>query len=126
MSILLTEIKKKYDELGELIQVLSKEKEIADCSINWIPVFFNILQSKYGLSMADIVSMDRCEPIIECRQVYVYLRSKIDKRPNKLLGMEISRDRSTITTTLQTVERYIETNDEKFMRVYNDFKHLLQ
>lgn len=124
MSILIAEIKRKYDELGELIKVLSNEKKIDDINLNWIPLFVNIMNDNYGISMADIISKDKCEPIIQCRQIYVFFRHKIDKKAKTRIGKEIGRDHSTIVSTIKTVEKYIESNDEKFMKVYWNFEHL--
>lgn len=123
---ILNQLKKKHKEMGELIDVLSKQKDISELKLNWITSFLSIMSEKYNLKMEDLISKDKCEPIIQCRQSYVYLRYINDKKPKKSIGREINRDHSTICSTVICVTRYIETEDEKFMSVFNNFKHLLK
>ena len=120
----LEEIKKKYTELGELIAVLEKESTIYATSNNWRVLFFEIAISTYGISMNDLKQKNRSETIVMVRQIFMFLLRQNDRLYYAEIGRMLQKDHSTVMWGVNKSSEYIQVNDHRFMRVYENFKHL--
>ena len=120
----LEEIKKKYTELGELIDVLEKESTIYATSNNWRVLFFEIAISTYGISMNDLKQKNRSETIVMVRQIFMFLLRQNDRLYYAEIGRMLQKDHSTVMWCVNKSIEYIQVNDYRFMRVYDNFKHL--
>ena len=120
----LEEIKKKYSELGELIAVLEKESTIYATSNNWRVLFFEIAISTYGISMNDLKQKNRSETIVMVRQIFMFLLRQNDRLYYAEIGRMLQKDHSTVMWGVYKSIEYIQVNDHRFMRVYENFKHL--
>ena len=120
----LEEIKKKYTELGELIAVLEKESTIYATSNNWRVLFFEIAISTYCISMNDLKQKNRSETIVMVRQIFMFLLRQNDRLYYAEIGRMLHKDHSTVMWGVKKSIEYIQVNDHRFMRVYENFKHL--
>ena len=116
--------KKNHKEIGELIAILENESEIYATSSNWRILFMEIAKATYGITFEDLKIQNRSETILLVRQIFMYLA-----RTNEMLGYKkiaslLDKDHSTCIWGVKKVKSYIEVEDQRFMDVYNNFKHL--
>ena len=121
---ILEQIKQKHKEIGELIAILENESEIYATSSNWRILFMEIAKATYGITFEDLKIQNRSETILLVRQIFMYLA-----RTNEMLGYKkianlLDKDHSTCIWGVKKVKSYIEVEDQRFMDVYNNFKHL--
>jgi len=121
---ILEQIKQKHKEMGELIAILENESEIYATSSNWRILFMEIAKATYGITFEDLKIQNRSEPILLVRQIFMYLA-----RTNEMLGYKkiaslLDKDHSTCIWGVKKAKSYIEVEDQRFMDVYNNFKHL--
>ena len=121
---ILEQIKQKHKEMGELIAILENESEIYATSSNWRILFMEIAKATYGITFEDLQMKNRSETILLVRQIFMYLA-----RTNEMLGYKkiaslLDKDHSTCIWGVKKVKSYIEVEDQRFMDVYNNFKHL--
>ena len=121
---ILEQIKKNHKEMGELIAILENESEIYATSSNWRILFMEIAKATYGITFEDLKIQNRSETILLVRQIFMYLA-----RTNEMLGYKkiaslLDKDHSTCIWGVKKVKSYIEVEDQRFMDVYNNFKHL--
>ena len=121
---ILDQIKQKHKEIGELIAILENESEIYATSSNWRILFMEIAKATYGITFEDLKIQNRSETILLVRQIFMYLA-----RTNEMLGYKkianfLDKDHSTCIWGVKKVKSYIEVEDQRFMDVYNNFKHL--
>ena len=121
---ILDQIKQKHKEIGELIAILENESEIYATSSNWRILFMEIAKATYGITFEDLKIQNRSETILLVRQIFMYLA-----RTNEMLGYKkianlLDKDHSTCIGGVKNVKSYIEVEDQRFMDVYNNFKHL--
>jgi chromosomal replication initiation ATPase DnaA len=121
---ILEQIKKNHKEIGELIAILENESEIYATSSNWRILFMEIAKATYGITFEDLKIQNRSETILLVRQIFMYLA-----RTNEMLGYKkiaslLDKDHSTCIWGVKKVKSYIEVEDQRFMDVYNNFKHL--
>ena len=121
---ILDQIKQKHKEIGKLIAILENESEIYATSSNWRILFMEIAKATYGITFEDLKIQNRSETILLVRQIFMYLA-----RTNEMLGYKkianlLDKDHSTCIWGVKKVKSYIEVEDQRFMDVYNNFKHL--
>ena len=121
---IIDQIKQKHKEIGELIAILENESEIYATSSNWRILFMEIAKATYGITFEDLKIQNRSETILLVRQIFMYLA-----RTNEMLGYKkianlLDKDHSTCIWCVKKVKSYIEVEDQRFMDVYNNFKHL--
>ena len=121
---ILEQIKQKHKEIGELIAILENESEIYATSSNWRILFMEIAKATYGITFEDLQMKNRSEPILIVRQIFMYLA-----RTNEMLGYKniaklLNKDHATCIWGVKKAKSYIEVEDQRFMDVYNNFKHL--
>jgi chromosomal replication initiation ATPase DnaA len=121
---IIDQIKQKHKEMGELITILENESEIYATSSNWRILFMEIAKATYGITFEDLKIQNRSETILLVRQIFMYLA-----RTNEMLGYKkiaklLNKDHSTCIWGVKKAKSYIEVEDQRFMDVYNNFKHL--
>lgn len=121
---ILYQIKQKHKEIGELIAVLEKESTIYATSNNWRVLFFEIAKSTYDISLNDLKEKNRSETIVMVRQIFMFLLRQNDRLYYAEIGRMLDKDHSTVMWGVNKSIEYIQVNDYRFMRVYENFKHL--
>lgn len=121
---IIDQIKQKHKEMGELITILENESEIYATSNNWRVLFFEIAKSNYGITLDNIKKKDRTETMVMVRQILMFLLLKNERLYYSEIGRFLNKDHSTVMWGVKKVENYIDVEDFRFMRVYNNFKHL--
>jgi len=118
------EIKKKFTEIFDLMSILEKESTIYATSNNWRVLFFEIAKSTYDISLNDLKQKNRSETIVMVRQIFMFLLRKNDRLYYAEIGRMLDKDHSTVMWGVNKSIEYIQVNDYRFMRVYENFKHL--
>jgi chromosomal replication initiation ATPase DnaA len=118
------EVKKKYKELGELINCLEITENIFPTKANWKILFMEIAIKKYGYSMQNLQAKNRNEEVLLIRQIFMYLLRLNDLLLFKEIGAMLHKDHATVMWGVNKVKEYIQVKDVRFMNVYENFKHL--
>mgnify|MGYP001002956961 FL=1 len=118
------EVKKKYKELGELINCLEITENIFPTKANWKILFMEIAMKKYGYSMQNLQAKNRNEEVLLIRQIFMYLLRLNDLLLFKEIGAMLHKDHATVMWGVNKVKEYIQVKDVRFMNVYENFKHL--
>ena len=118
------EIKKKYKELGELIECLEITENIFPTKANWKILFIEKIIKKYGYSLENLQAKNRSEEVLLIRQIFMYLLRSNDRLLFTEIGAMLHKDHATVMWGVNKVRDYIDVQDVRFMNVYENFKHL--
>ncbi len=72
----------------------------------------------------DLKQKNRSETIVMVRQIFMFLLRKNDRLYYAEIGRMLDKDHSTVMWGVNKSIEYIQVNDYRFMRVYENFKHL--
>lgn len=101
---------------GEKITVDMAAKCLSDIVSEDLPLplkisrVIKVVSEKYGFDEADIRGPKRTQEIAWARNVAIYILSKKTDMSQKAIGNEFGRDRTTIISSLKTIEREIGLN----------------
>lgn len=113
-------------QLDNVVAKIKEELYRKVGSMSWEIEFWNIAWHLYRIDLQKVREKNKHEPVIQVRQIYICLLIKKDMLNPRAVAEKVNRERSTMITTVQTVQGYVKIKDQKFMNIYKHFKHLFK